>query len=170
MRNNVSNILSNISNPAPPPSAPPADEQNAPSPTTPPLHEQSSPHYSTPLAYEQSYPSPIATHILSEPTIPNENQDKASAPDRLMERSSKLCSRVVKVLCDDIWVACYIILLCLFITWQFLGIAWRFQDDYESKRCYDIVEDSMSNSITCGFIFLTLSGIAFCCSLCCVVC
>lgn len=72
-------------------------------------------------------------------------------------------SSVQHTLCYDPLVAIYIIVGIGFMIWLSVGVG-------KTGDCgMGNVDSYLSNSIICGFVFITCGGMAFCCSLCCLV-
>lgn len=83
---------------------------------------------------------------------------------RRVNSESKL-SRVTHTLCYDPWVALYIIVGVLFMIWQTLGMGKLGSCDEDDTN----VNMYLSHSLICGFLFISLGGMAFGCSLCCLI-
>lgn len=77
---------------------------------------------------------------------------------------SKSMSRVRDVLCYDPVVAVYIIVGIFYVCWQTVGISRRI----DASECGGGLDDYLSNSLICGFLFMTIGGCAFGISLCCM--
>merc|ERR1712194_25693 len=73
----------------------------------------------------------------------------------LTETRSRSTSRVKEILCYDPFVAVYIIIGLFYMVWQTVGIA--------RVDC-----DEVLPSLVCGFLFISLGGMTFACSLCCL--
>ena len=72
-------------------------------------------------------------------------------------------SNVQHTLCYDTLVAIYIIVGIGYMIWLSVGVG-------KMGECgMGNVDSSLSNSIICGFAFITCGWMAFCCSLCCLV-
>lgn len=74
-------------------------------------------------------------------------------------------SRIKQVLCYDKGVAVYIVLAVIWIFWQAAGVPKYFSHDYQECQS---VASHMLTSLFCGWFYMTLVGIAFFCSMCCL--
>lgn len=77
---------------------------------------------------------------------------------------SKSVARVKDILCYDPIVAVYIIIGIFYMCWQTVG-AGRTQYAYDCGRNLD---EYLSDSLLCGFLFIMLGGMTFGCSVCCL--
>lgn len=100
---------------------------------------------------------------------PPAEQKKKSIFDKVMENTldsshtrAKSMSRVKDILCYDPVVAVYIIIGIFYMVWQTMGISRRLQ----ASDCG--IEDYVSNSLMCGFMFIFFGGMTFSISLCCL--
>jgi hypothetical protein len=73
-------------------------------------------------------------------------------------------SRVREVLCYDPIVAVYILVGIFYVIWQSMG----FGRMNEAANCGGGMEDFISRSLMCGFLFISLGATAFGCSVCCL--
>lgn len=102
---------------------------------------------------------------LTQAFVPNTNTSPHNDPNA---PSAGSLNRVKGVLCNDPWVALYILILVAFSVWQVMGITGL---SGKAKGCTDSndVSTQMVLSIICGFIFIFLGLCAFVSSLCCSV-
>jgi len=88
-----------------------------------------------------------------------------NGPQHPSERS---VFRIKEVLCDDPWVALYIVALILYCLWQSVGISKLVRShNIYGDTCSNTIRKYMVHSLTCGFFFLALGGSSFFFSLCC---
>mmetsp|Transcript_15713 Transcript_15713/g.34161 ORF Transcript_15713/g.34161 Transcript_15713/m.34161 type:complete len:268 (+) Transcript_15713:85-888(+) len=80
-------------------------------------------------------------------------------------------SRFTWLLCNDTWVAAYIIVLLVFFAWLWVGIPWRIDNEvYDGTYCPHHVGSWVNTCIGCGFSYFTAlfwSLIASFCVACC---
>lgn len=81
--------------------------------------------------------------------------------------SAYSCRRLNQVMCYDVIVAIYILVACFWVIWQFLGVSQAVGSDADSDWC-DSIQNWITLSITCGFIYCFLVCIVFSCSFCCL--
>jgi len=75
--------------------------------------------------------------------------------------------RITHVLCYDKGMAIYIVIFLAWVVWMGLGVSRRlFSDDY-ADDCGDMTS-YMSTAIACGYVYMSLVSVAFCCSLLCL--
>jgi hypothetical protein len=75
--------------------------------------------------------------------------------------------RIKHVLCHDVGVAIYIVLGIAWIIWQSMGIGRLVT--FDSGSCGGgAVADILVTSLVCGYLYMSLVGIGFVCSLCCL--
>lgn len=74
--------------------------------------------------------------------------------------------RIKKTLCDDKWVAVYIVFGVIYLIWQSIGMSrWL----AAGVNCGNgQVATLMFNSLLCNWLFITLGATSFICSLCCL--
>lgn len=72
--------------------------------------------------------------------------------------------RIKHVLCYDKGMAVYIVIFLSWIIWMGMGVSRRFSDD---SGCDDMLH-SMNVAISLGYVWMSMVGMAFCCSLCCL--
>jgi len=75
----------------------------------------------------------------------------------------KSMARVKDVLCYDPVIAIYIIIGIFFMIWQSVGINRRLAAD-----CGGSLQEYLSNSLLCGWLFIMVGGMTFGCSFCCL--
>jgi len=75
---------------------------------------------------------------------------------------AKSCSRVREIICYDPVVAIYIIIGLFYMVWQTMGLSHMGVD------CGEGLDGFVTNSIMCGFMFMSLGGMAFGISVCCL--
>lgn len=75
--------------------------------------------------------------------------------------------RVKHVLCFDKGMAVYILVILVWIVWVCVGINRRFSVDEGNASCAELTS-YMNISIMCGYIWMTMVGLAFCCSFLCL--
>mmetsp|Transcript_31486 Transcript_31486/g.51991 ORF Transcript_31486/g.51991 Transcript_31486/m.51991 type:complete len:259 (-) Transcript_31486:191-967(-) len=73
--------------------------------------------------------------------------------------------RIKQVLCYDKWVAVYICITIVWILWQTMGVGTYFKHDDDD--CGDVA-NRMLTSLFCGWFYMSLVGVAFLCSMCCM--
>ena len=80
-------------------------------------------------------------------------------------------SRFTWLLCNDTWVAAYIIVLLVFFVWLWVGISWRLDNEvHDGTYCPQHVGSWVNTCIGCGFSYFTAlfwSLIASFCVACC---
>mmetsp|Transcript_20480 Transcript_20480/g.42179 ORF Transcript_20480/g.42179 Transcript_20480/m.42179 type:complete len:227 (+) Transcript_20480:77-757(+) len=72
--------------------------------------------------------------------------------------------RIKHVLCYDKGMAIYILVFLIWICWTGMGVVRRLQ---EGDNCYEMTSH-MTTTIVCGYVWMSLVGAAFCCSLLCL--
>ena len=82
-------------------------------------------------------------------------------------------SRVKQILCYDPVVAAYILVAVVYVFWTPLGAArlHRANNNDNDGACSggsDDIENDVMRSVFCNFMFLSLVGVSFCCSLFCM--
>ena len=91
---------------------------------------------------------------------------KASTSTSSDTRSNSM-GRIKHVLCYDGGVAIYIVLGIVWIIWQSMGIGKLLT--FNSGSCGgSAVSDILVTSLVCGYLYMSLVGIGFVCSLCCL--
>lgn len=75
--------------------------------------------------------------------------------------------RAKHVLCFDKGMAVYILLILFWMAWVCVGINRRFAVDDGNDSCYELIK-YMNITITCGYVWMTMVGLAFCCSFLCL--
>lgn len=92
-----------------------------------------------------------------------DNAIKTRVDSATADTRSTNISRVKHTLCYDFWVALYIIVGVFFMIWQTMGVS-------KMGSCGDgEVDTYLAHSLICGFMFISFGGMAFGCSLCCLV-
>ncbi|KAG7365170.1 hypothetical protein IV203_038373 [Nitzschia inconspicua] len=76
-------------------------------------------------------------------------------------------NRVKHVLCYDKGMAVYIVVILFWLVWVCIGINRRFSVDDANAAC-DELTSYMNITIICGYIWMTMVGLAFCCSFLCL--
>jgi hypothetical protein len=76
-------------------------------------------------------------------------------------------NRAKYVLCYDKGVAVYILVILVWLVWVCIGINRRFSVDDANEAC-DELTGYMNITIMCGYIWMTMVGLAFCCSFLCL--
>lgn len=76
-------------------------------------------------------------------------------------------SRVKHLFCYDMGMAVYILLVLFWVTWICVGIKRRFRADDGNEACQELY-GYMNIAITCAYIWMTMVGLAFCCSFLCL--
>jgi len=75
--------------------------------------------------------------------------------------------RIMHVLCYDKGMAVYILIFLTWVVWMGLGVTRRlFSEDY-ADDCGDMPR-YMSTALACGYVYMSLVAVAFCCSLMCL--
>eukprot|EP00579_Thalassiosira_antarctica_P007582 CAMPEP_0201900006 /NCGR_PEP_ID=MMETSP0902-20130614/51496_1 /ASSEMBLY_ACC=CAM_ASM_000551 /TAXON_ID=420261 /ORGANISM="Thalassiosira antarctica, Strain CCMP982" /LENGTH=136 /DNA_ID=CAMNT_0048433559 /DNA_START=182 /DNA_END=592 /DNA_ORIENTATION=+ len=77
---------------------------------------------------------------------------------------SKSLSRVKDILCYDPIVALYIIVGIFYVVWQTMGLG----RSSLTTDCGGGLDQYLFHSLICGFLFISLGGMTFACSLCCM--
>lgn len=77
---------------------------------------------------------------------------------------SKSFARTKDILCYDPVVAVYIIVGVFYIIWQTIGVG----RSALALGCGSGLGGYVSNALMCNFLFITLGGMAFACSVCCL--
>ena len=107
------------------------------------------------------------------------NHAAAAAPAAPVRRSSlfggsfggslasppRSVERVKDVLCYDPLVALYIVIGIFYMVWQAMGAGRT----GSASDCGEAMDDALTRSLICGFLFIMLGGMTFACSLCCLV-
>jgi hypothetical protein len=75
-------------------------------------------------------------------------------------------SRVTQILCYDPCFALYLVVLLVFTIWQSMGISKIIAMGAEGG-CDGIRSQNLT-SLICGYLFLSLTAVAFICSVCCM--
>jgi hypothetical protein len=97
-------------------------------------------------------------YILQNFTVPNDD-------DR---GGSNSFQRVKHVLCYDKGMAVYILLVIFWMCWITVGISRRlFVEDANNDACSELIP-YMNITISCGYVWMTMVGVAFCCSFLCM--
>mmetsp|Transcript_28677 Transcript_28677/g.46553 ORF Transcript_28677/g.46553 Transcript_28677/m.46553 type:complete len:239 (+) Transcript_28677:105-821(+) len=90
---------------------------------------------------------------------------KTVMESHMTDTRSRSLSRVKEILCYDPWVALYILVGIFFCVWQTVGAnRTRYAAD-----CGGDLDSHLTQSLLCGFLFISLGACTFACSLCCVV-
>mmetsp|Transcript_22035 Transcript_22035/g.31000 ORF Transcript_22035/g.31000 Transcript_22035/m.31000 type:complete len:291 (-) Transcript_22035:164-1036(-) len=119
-----------------------------------------------------------ATAPVEEPTTPSSNSNKTSTPkvaqtqpknknNNLTGTPHNTMSRVRHMLCEDKWMALYILIGIGWILWQIIGVQRFFALDDAEDACSN-VRGFIATSLACGWLYFFLAGIAFGISLCCL--
>ena len=90
-----------------------------------------------------------------------------STPERNDIGAANSIKRAKHVLCYDKGMAIYILLIVFWIVWICVGINRRFSVDDGNASCYELIQ-YMNITITCGYVWMTMAGLAFCCSFLCL--
>jgi hypothetical protein len=91
---------------------------------------------------------------------------RASTSPSADTRSNSM-GRIKHVLCYDGGVAIYIVLGIVWIIWQSMGIGKLVT--FDSGSCGGAaVSNILATSLVCGYLYMSLVGIGFVCSLCCL--
>jgi hypothetical protein len=85
--------------------------------------------------------------------------------DTTIPTQSKSLARVRETLCYDPIVAIYIIIGIFYMVWQTVGMG-RISN---AMACSEDLHYLLTHSLICGFLFISLGGSTFGCSLCCVL-
>lgn len=106
-----------------------------------------------------------------EDTKTEQSTKKKTLVESVLERTldsnhtrSKSMARVKDILCYDPIVAVYIIVGIFYMVWQTMG----FGRSQLANDCGGGLDDYLSHSLICGFLFIMLGGMTFACSLCCM--
>mmetsp|Transcript_20487 Transcript_20487/g.35220 ORF Transcript_20487/g.35220 Transcript_20487/m.35220 type:complete len:235 (-) Transcript_20487:170-874(-) len=96
-------------------------------------------------------------------------QPKTTLMKKVMEQTltdtrSRSLSRVKEILCYDPVVALYIVIGIFFMIWQSMGVA----RSRLAMECGGGLDEYLSHSLMCGFLFIFVGGMAFSISLCCM--
>jgi hypothetical protein len=76
-------------------------------------------------------------------------------------------TRVRHLLCFDKGMAVYILVVIIWIVWICIGINRRFSVDDANPDCNELTS-YMTVTVMCGYIWMTMVGLAFCCSFFCL--
>lgn len=76
-------------------------------------------------------------------------------------------SRAKHVLCFDKGMAVYILIILIWVVWICIGINRRFSVDEANADCNELTS-YMNVTIICGYIWMTMVSLAFCCSFLCL--
>lgn len=106
----------------------------------------------------------IVQSILPDTEKQETKQIHASWYVRNEETRSNSYNRMRHVLCEDPVVAIYILVVIFYMIWTSVGIARTLGDG----GCDEDLQRFARNSLFCNFCFLSVGGIAFCCSICCL--
>jgi hypothetical protein len=90
-----------------------------------------------------------------------------SAPKNNEVGAANSIQRAKHVLCYDKGMAVYILLILFWMAWICVGINRRFSVDDGNASCYELIK-YMNVTITCGYVWMTMVGLAFCCSFLCL--
>lgn len=75
--------------------------------------------------------------------------------------------RIKHVLCYDKGMAIYILIFFTWIFWMVTGVTKRLFFDGDEEDCDEML-GYMNFSIACGYVYMSMVGVAFCCSLVCL--
>lgn len=76
--------------------------------------------------------------------------------------------RIKHVLCYDKGMAIYILVFFTWVFWMGVGVTKRLVfDDLNEGECDEML-GYMNFSIACGYVYMSMVGVAFCCSLVCL--
>ncbi|KAL7474713.1 hypothetical protein ACHAW6_000672 [Cyclotella cf. meneghiniana] len=84
--------------------------------------------------------------------------------ENTMPTQSRSVARVKEILCYDPFVALYIIISIFFMAWQTVGVG----RSSLAVDCGGGLDENITYSLICGFLFIFLGGSTFACSLCCL--
>lgn len=85
-----------------------------------------------------------------------------------LEGGANSFKRIKHVLCYDKGMAIYILVFLAWVVWMALGVSRRlFVEDYYGDDC-DGMLSYMSTAITCGYVYMFMVSVTFCCSLVCL--
>lgn len=85
----------------------------------------------------------------------------------ILDSRGNSMARIKHVLCYDGGVAIYIILAIVWMVWQ--GIGFGRLMSFNAGNCGgNTVASKLVTSLLCGYIYMSLVGIGFLCSLCCL--
>jgi hypothetical protein len=76
-------------------------------------------------------------------------------------------SRAKHVLCFDKGMAVYILVILIWVVWICIGINRRFSVDEGNPDCNELTS-SMNVTIMCGYVWMSMVSLAFCCSFLCL--
>ena len=99
------------------------------------------------------------THQRQQPQSPSAAQSSSTSSSG----GSNSWKRLGHLMCYDPGVAAYIIFVFFWVVWLPVGI-WMLISVRNEQDC-DQVADYAQNSVVCGFIYVLLVGITFCCSM-----
>ena len=100
------------------------------------------------------------------PAAPTENTLlKKVMGQTITDTQSRSMGRVREILCYDPVVAVYILVGIFYMVWQTMGLGRT----RLAAGCEGGLDDYLTQSIICGFLFITMGGMSFACSLCCLV-
>mmetsp|Transcript_25216 Transcript_25216/g.35542 ORF Transcript_25216/g.35542 Transcript_25216/m.35542 type:complete len:244 (-) Transcript_25216:226-957(-) len=75
--------------------------------------------------------------------------------------------RVRHMMCEDKWMALYILIGIGWFLWQAIGAQRFFDADADADACGNI-RSWIGTSLVCGWLYVSLAGIAFVLSICCL--
>mmetsp|Transcript_7724 Transcript_7724/g.11103 ORF Transcript_7724/g.11103 Transcript_7724/m.11103 type:complete len:255 (-) Transcript_7724:316-1080(-) len=76
--------------------------------------------------------------------------------------------RVRHLLCEDKWMALYILIGIGWFVWQAMGAQRFFDADDNADGACGSIRALISTSLVCGWLYVSLAGIAFVLSICCL--
>lgn len=135
-------------------------------------HEEEQQHAKDTFARPQ-YQATVDGRPVNSPPIVEETGSRvtSSNSNNINEETSRANSyqRLKQVLCYDVGVAIYIIAALFWCVWQTVGTSKAINGDNNSnEELCDDVDQWITNAIVCGFLYMMLVCLAFCCSLLCL--
>ena len=113
---------------------------------------------------------PSTSPTTSQKVVPSSSPKQNNADNDLTGTPHNTMSRVRHMICEDKWMALYIIIGLGWIFWQCLGVQRFFAlESGEEDGCSN-VKELIAIALSCGWLYFFLAGIAFCVSLCCLGC
>jgi hypothetical protein len=115
---------------------------------------------------EAPQPAVVATPVTQQSN--NNNIEAGTMYEQMYgteEGDQMTWSRIKQVLCYDKMVAVYIVISIVWVIWQTMGVSTYFKHDGED--CGDVAS-RMLTSLFCGWFYMSLVGVAFLCSMCCM--
>jgi len=80
--------------------------------------------------------------------------------------------RISYLLCHDLWIAMYLLVVCFFVGWLVVGSSWMISGSMDdgTEDCGSDVDDSAFKVLLLGWFYLFAGPTVLSCNLCCVCC